>query len=97
MCRCSCYPHVTLSARSRLCWLEEVTKICEEKSLEKGEDTANVLIMRTDFHNHLRNVRIGAITKHLSKYLDDILACEFEASESRYRVYTMIDAVLRSI
>ena len=77
--------------------VEEVTKICKEKSLEKGEDPANVLIMITYFHNHLRNVWIGAITKLLSKYLDEILACDLEAIDSRYKVSTMMDAVLRSI
>ena len=59
--------------------VEEVTNIWEEKYLEKVENTANVLIMRTYFHNHLRNVWIGAITKHLSKYLDEILDCDLEA------------------
>ena len=77
--------------------VEEVTKILEEKYLEKGEYPANVLIMRTDCHNHLRNVWIGAITKHLSKYLDEILACDLEAIESRYRVSTIMDAILSSI
>ena len=77
--------------------VEEVKNICKEKSIEKGEDPANVLIMRTDFHNHLRNVWIGAITKSLSKYLDEILACDLEAIENTYRVSTMMDAVLRSV
>ena len=53
--------------------------------------------MRTDCHNHLRNVWIGAITKHLSKYLDDILDQDLEAIESRYRVSNMMDDVLSSI
>ena len=53
--------------------------------------------MRTDCPNHLQNVWIGAITKRLSTYLDEILACDLEAIESRYRVSTMMDAVLRSI
>ena len=53
---------------------EEATKIREEKSLEKGEYPTNVIITRTYFRNHLRNVWIGAITKRLSKYLDEILA-----------------------
>ena len=77
--------------------VEEVTKIRKEKSLEKGEDPTNVIIMRTDSHNHLRNLWIGAITKSLSKYLDEIMACDLEAIESRYIVSTMMDAVLRSI
>ena len=53
--------------------------------------------MITYCHNHLRNVWIGTITKHLSKYFDDILACDLEAIESRYRLSTMMDSVLRSI
>ena len=77
--------------------MEEVKNICKEKSLEKGEDPANVLIMITYFHNHLKNVWIGAITKRLSKYFDEILAYDWEAIESRYRVSTMMDAVLLSI
>ena len=77
--------------------MEEVTKICKEKSLEKGEDPANVRIMRTDCHNHLRIVWIGAIIKRLSNYLDEILSCDLEAIESRYIVSTIIYAVLRSI
>ena len=75
----------------------EVTKICEEKSLEKVEDPTNVLITRTDFHNHLQNLWIGAITKRLSKYLDEILTCDLEAIDSRYIVSTMMDSLLRSI
>ena len=77
--------------------VEEVTKICEDKYLEKGEDHANVLIMITDCHNHLRNVLVGAITKCLSFYLYEILACDLESIENRYRVSTIMDAVLRSI
>ena len=77
--------------------VEEDTKICEEKSIEKGEDTANVLIMRTYCHNHLQNLWIGANNKRLSKYLGEILACDLEAIESRYRVSTIMEAVLRSI
>ena len=77
--------------------VEDATKICEEKYLDKGEDPANVLIMRTDCHNHLLNVCIGAITKRLSKYLDEILACYLEAIDSRYRLSTMMDSLLSSI
>ena len=75
----------------------EVTNISEEKSLEKVEYPTNVLIMRTDFDNHLQNLWIGAITKRLSKYLDEILTCDLEAIDSRYIVSTMMDSVLRSI
>ena len=53
--------------------------------------------MRTYFHNHFRNVWIGAITERLSNCLDEILSCDLEAVESRYRLSTMMDAVLRSI
>ena len=77
--------------------MEEATKIRKEKSLEKGEDNANVLIMRKYCHNHLRNVWIGDIAKRLSEYLYRILVCDLEAIESRYIVSTIMDAVLRSI
>ena len=50
--------------------VEEVTKICEDKSQENFEDPANLLIMRNYYHNHLQNVWIGDITMRLSKYLD---------------------------
>ena len=86
------------SARKLLSMLvEEVRNICKDKYIEKDEDPTNVIIMRTYFHNHLRNVWIGAITKHKSNYSDEILACDLEATGSRYRLSTMIDAVLRSI
>ena len=64
-------------------FVEEVTKICEEKSLEKGEYTTNVLIAIIYYHNHLQNVWIGAITNRLSKYLDEILVCDLESIEGR--------------
>ena len=57
-------------------FVEEITKICKDKSIDNGEDPDNFLIMRTDFHNHFRNLWIGAITKCPSKYLDDILFCD---------------------
>ena len=49
----------------------------------------------TDCHNHLRNVWIGAITKRLSSYLYDILACDLEAIDNWYQISTMTD--LRSL
>ena len=50
--------------------------------------------MRKYCHNCHQNEWIGAITKRLSKYLNKILACALETIESRYRVSTMMDAVL---
>ena len=76
--------------------VKEVKNIHGDKYLDKSEDTANVFIMRIDCHNHLQNVWIGAITKRISKYLDDILACFSEDIESRYRLSTMMEDLLRS-
>ena len=78
-------------------FVEEVTNICKDKSIDNGEDPDNFLIMRTDFHNHLQYIRIGAITKRLSKYLNKILACDLESIDSSYKVSTMMDDVIRSI
>ena len=45
----------------------------------------------------MRNVWIGAVTKRLSSYLNEILASDLEAIDFRYRVSTMFEAVLRAI
>ena len=48
-------------------------------------------------HHHLRNVWIGAVTKRLSSFLNEILACDLEEIGFQFRVSTMMDAVLRSV
>ena len=45
----------------------------------------------------MRNVWIGAITKRLSSYLNEVLACDLDEISSVYRVTTMMDGVLRAI
>ena len=78
---------------------EHIRDVCKQKAIESGIEPseANVRIQQQDCHNHLRNVWIGAITKRLSEYLNDLLACDLEAIHFRYRVTTMIDAVLRAV
>ena len=54
-------------------------------------------VLRMDCHHHLRNVWLKALNKHLSKYLNNILATDLKAIDFRYRVSTMFDSVLRSV
>ena len=44
----------------------------------------------------MRNVWIGALVKHLSKYLNGILHADLSKMSFRYRVSTMFDSVLRA-
>jgi hypothetical protein len=55
---------------------EKVEEAMQIKISEEGGDIANATIntYRQDCHNHLRNVWIGAVTRHLSTYLNEILA-----------------------
>ena len=76
---------------------DEVVKAVKEKIAKEGLKDRDVLVLRQDCHHHLRNVWIGAITKRLSAYLDDILAVDLDAIHFRYRVSTMMDAILRSV
>ena len=50
-----------------------------------------------DCHDHMMDIWIGAITKHMSSYLNEILACDLDVIDFRYHVSTMIDAVLRAV
>jgi hypothetical protein len=45
----------------------------------------------------MQNVWIRAVAKHLSSYLNKILASNLEAIDFRYLVSTMFEAVLRAI
>ena len=60
-------------------------------------DDEQINVYTQDCHNHMRNVWIGAVTKRLSSYLNEILASDLEAIDFRYRVSTMFEAVLRAI
>ena len=76
---------------------DEVEKAAKEKAADSGEDESDVIVLKNDCHNHLRNVWIGAITKRMSSYLNELLACDLALIDFRYRVSTMMDAVLRSV
>ena len=75
----------------------EIEKAIKEKIAKEGLPERDVLVLQQDCHHHLRNVWIGAITKRLSSYLNEILAADLDAIDFRYRVSTMMDAVLRSV
>ena len=77
--------------------VKRIEEICIEEVEKEGGDPGSVLIMQQACHNHLRNVWFGAVTKSLSSYLDKILQCDLDAICFKYRVSTMMDAVLRSI
>ena len=78
---------------------EKVEEAVQLKLSEEGGDIANATIntYRQDCHNHLRNVWIGAVTRHLSTYLNEMLASDLSDMAFRHRVSTMFDAVLRAI
>lgn len=56
-----------------------------------------VTVLTQDSHHHMRNVWIGAVTKRLSTYLNEILTCDLNAVDVCYQVSTMFDAVLRAV
>ena len=77
--------------------IEAVEVAARAKAVKEGKDPNDVLVLQQDCHHHLRNVWIGALTKRLSKFLDGMLAADLDEINSRYRVSTMMDAVLRSV
>ena len=74
-----------------------VTEVTKYNAIADGEDGSDVLMNTIDFQNHLRNVWIGAITKRMSNYLNEILSCNLDAIDFRYYVSTMMDAVLQVV
>ena len=60
---------------------EHIRDVCKQKVIERGieQSEANVQIQQQDCQNHLHNVWTRAITKRLSAYLNDLLACDLEA------------------
>ena len=76
--------------------VDAVEKVIKEKAEADGEEYLPSLV-RMDCHHHLRNVWLGALNKHLSKYLTKLLQEDLNAIDFRYRVTTMFDAVLRAV
>ena len=76
---------------------DEIVKAVKEKIAKEGLDDRDILVLRQDCHHQLCNVWIGAITKRLSSYLNEILACDLDQISSIYRVTTMMDGVLLAI
>ena len=77
--------------------VEEIRKAVKEKCEQDGIEAPDLIAMTADCHNHMRNVWIGAITKRMSAYLNELLAADLDAIDFRYRVSTMMDAVLRAV
>ena len=76
--------------------IERVEEAVTETLQIEGEDRDPV-VLKQACHHHLRNVWIGAVTKHLSKYLNNLLAADLSAINFRYRVTTMMDGILRAV
>ena len=76
-----------------------VTQAVGQKIGDCGGNPSNkqINVYTQDCHNHMWNVRIGAVTKLLSSYLNEILASDLEAIDFRYQVSTMFEAVLHAI
>ena len=69
----------------------------EEAAREKGLPEDEINMLEGDCWNHLRNVWLGGMIKCLNKYLNTALQDELEAINSRLRVSTSMDYVLRAI
>ena len=67
----------------------------EAVAAEEGEEYEPSIVI-VGCHHHMRNVWIGALVKHLSKYLNGILHEDLSKINFRYRVSTMFDSVLRA-
>ncbi len=65
---------------------DAVTQAVGQKIEDCGEnpDNEQINVYTQDCHNHMRNVWIGAVTKRLSSYLNEILASNLEAIDFRY-------------
>jgi hypothetical protein len=69
----------------------------EEAAREKGLPEDEINVLEGDCWNHLRNVWLGGMIKCLNKYLNTALQDELEAIDSRLRVSTSMDSVLRAV
>ncbi len=77
--------------------IDEVRKAVKAKRNATDNMGDDILVLKQDCHHHLRNVWIKAVTKHLSSYLNEILACDLDQIGFQFLVSTMVDAVLRAV
>ena len=75
---------------------EAIEEAVREQADMEGVD-ASALTVRVDCHHHLRNVWIKALNKHLSKYLNALMADDLNVIDYRYRFLTKFDVVLWAI
>ena len=69
-------------------------------SIANAADDLNVSrrnFLEVDCWNHLRNVWLGGITKKLSIFLRDSMSSKIDCIDTRLRVTTNIDAILRAV
>jgi len=56
---------------------EAIEHAVSEKFVSGGDaERKPVTVLRQDCHHHMCNVWIGAVTKQLSSYLNEVLACD---------------------
>ena len=75
---------------------EAIEEAVREQADIEGVDVS-ALTIRVDCHHHLRNVWIKALNKHLSKYLNALMAGDLNVIDYRYCVSTKFDVVLWAI
>ena len=73
-----------------------IEKVIKEKAEVDGEEYLPCAV-QMDCHHHLHNVWLGALNKHLSKYLTTLLQQDLNAIDFRYCVTTMFDYVLWAV
>ena len=65
---------------------ETIEQAVNEKIVSGGADAElkPVAVLRQDCHHHMRNVWIGAVSKRLTSYLNEVLACDLDAIDFQY-------------
>ena len=66
--------------------IEEIKCAVREKLMMDDQQNIDPMVLQQDCHHHLRNVWIGAITKRLSQYLNEILACDLNVIDLSFFV-----------
>ena len=80
----------------------KTSRLIVEKSYEATEDLGkdnsdNIHVLDVDCWNHLRNLRLGSMTKSLSTLLDNTTREELYGIDSRLKVLTSIGSMLCAV
>ena len=73
-------------------------KILVAAAAMRGDSGASAgRVLKVDCYNHLRNVWFGGMTKSMSGFLTSAMRGELEAIDSKLRVNTSVESVLRAV